>query len=72
MSGIYKRILTELKHHIAFTFFGASTGIAIMIIILYGNFLDQVAPQSENIFFILHPTHVFFKCTSYNNLVSKI
>ncbi|MCK4364720.1 MAG: hypothetical protein KAW45_01580 [Thermoplasmatales archaeon] len=59
MHGIIKRILTELEHHIPFTIFGASTGILLMSIILFSDSLQQVGLVSENIFFILHPTHVF-------------
>lgn len=59
MNEILKKILHELEHHVPFTLFGAFTGIAIMAIILYGNLLSDVSPVSENVFFILHPTHVF-------------
>ncbi len=59
MREIVKRVGTELKHHIPFTSFGALTGIILMIMIFFGNFLPQIAPNSEYIFFILHPTHIF-------------
>ncbi len=59
MSKIVKRIMHELEHHIPFTLFGAATGILLMVIIFYGNFLSNVSSVSENVFFILHPTHVF-------------
>ena len=71
MRDIFKRILTELKHHIAFTFFGACTGIAIMIIVIFGGFLSKVAPFSEDIFFILHPTHVFLSALVTTTLYLK-
>ena len=53
-----KRITEELKRHAPFTALGAASGIAIMVIIIFGNFLPQVSPISQNIFYILHPTHV--------------
>jgi len=50
MSG---EILKELKHHAPFTFFGAITGIVIMLVF-------QKLPHnvSFNIFYVLHPSHV--------------
>jgi len=71
MHEIVKNVRTELKHHIPFTTFGALTGIIIMIIIFFGNFLPQVAPYSENIFFILHPTHVFLSALVTTTLYLK-
>lgn len=59
MHEVAKRVLTELEHHIPFTLFGAATGIVIMMVLFYGNLLQEIAPISENIFFILHPTHIF-------------
>ena len=53
-----KRILTELKHHAPFTIFGAATGIILMVIIIYGNFLPKVTGVSPTIFYTLHPLHV--------------
>ena len=29
-----------------------------MLVLIFGNFLPQISPISQNIFFILHPTHV--------------
>ena len=58
MSEIIKRVANELKKHAPFTFFGALTGIIIMLVLIFGNFLPQISPISQNIFFILHPTHV--------------
>ena len=52
------RIGRELTHHIPFTTFGAVTGIIIMVIIVFGGFLPQVSPVSDNVFYVLHPTHV--------------
>lgn len=59
MHGITKRILIELEHHIPFTIFGASTGILLIVIILFSDSLQEIDTVSKNIFFILHPTHVF-------------
>jgi hypothetical protein len=53
-----KRIAKELGRHAPFTFSGALTGIIIMLIIVFGNFLPRVSPISQNVFYILHPTHV--------------
>ena len=53
-----KRIAKELRRHAPFTLFGALTGIIIMLIIVFGNFLSRVSPISQNIFYTLHPTHV--------------
>jgi len=51
---MYKQILKELKEHMPFTAFGAATGI-IMII-----FLRKLPSRfSYNIFYTLHPLHVF-------------
>ncbi len=57
------QISDELKEHAPFTFFGALTGIAIMLAIAYGGFLPQVASISENIFYVLHPAHVLLSAS---------
>lgn len=57
--GQPKLILKELGRHVPFTAFGAITGIIIMVIMVFGNFLSQISPISQNIFYVLHPTHVF-------------
>lgn len=53
-----KRIAKELRRHAPFTLLGALTGVIIMLIIVFGNFLPRVSPISQNVFYILHPTHV--------------
>jgi len=58
MSEIIRRVANELKEHTPFTFFGALTGIIIMLVLVFGNLLPQISPISQNIFYILHPTHV--------------
>ena len=51
---MYKQIFKELKEHMPFTALGAATGI-IMII-----FLRKLPSRfSYNIFYTLHPLHVF-------------
>jgi len=50
--------LVELGRHAPFTFSGALTGIVIMLIVLFGNLLPRISPLSQDIFYILHPTHV--------------
>jgi len=57
------QIADELKEHAPFTFFGALTGIAIMLAIVYGGFLPQVTSISENIFYVLHPAHVLLSAS---------
>lgn len=49
-----KQILKELKNHSPFTIFGAITGITILLF-----FKKLPFHVSYNIFYILHPTHVF-------------
>ena len=47
-------ILQELKRHAPFTFFGALTGIVIMV------FLGSMPyKEAYNVFYVLHPMHVF-------------
>ncbi|MFH1407160.1 MAG: hypothetical protein ABIH01_04070 [Candidatus Omnitrophota bacterium] len=51
---MFRQILKELKIHAPFTLFGAITGIVIMLI-----FHGLPRKVSYNIFYILHPMHVF-------------
>ena len=53
-----KLIGNELKNHAPFTALGAVTGIAIMMIIIFGNILPQVSQVSHTVFYILHPLHI--------------
>ena len=53
-----RRIANELREHVPFTTFGATTGVIIMVIIVFGNVLPQVSQVSYPIFYILHPAHV--------------
>ena len=71
MYEIVKRVGTELKNHIPFTLFGALTGIILMLLIFFGNLLPQIAPNSEYLFFILHPTHIFLSALVTTTLYLK-
>ncbi len=53
-----RRIANELREHVPFTTFGATTGVIIMVIIVFGNVLPQVSQVSYHIFYSLHPAHV--------------
>ncbi len=53
-----RRIANELREHVPFTTFGATTGVIIMVIIVFGNVLPQVSQVSYPIFYSLHPAHV--------------
>ena len=51
---MFEQIAKELKNHAPFTIFGAITGILIMLI-----FRNLPSKTSYNIFYTLHPLHVF-------------
>lgn len=51
---MFKVILKELKNHAPFTILGALTGIAIMLLSLKSPYT-----VSYNVFYVLHPFHVF-------------
>ena len=53
-----RRIADELGKHAPFTTFGATTGVIIMVTIVFGNILPQVNQVSYPIFYTLHPAHV--------------
>jgi len=53
-----QRIVTELRHHIAFTVLGAVIGILTVIIIMAVGALPSVSRVSETVFYVLHPLHV--------------
>lgn len=56
--GRWRLIGKELARHAPFTAFGALTGIAFIIIVVFPGFLGQISPVSETIFYVLHPAHV--------------
>lgn len=58
MAKMFRKIITELKHHAPFTIFGAATGIVIMLLIISAGVLSRVSRISPAIFYILHPVHV--------------
>jgi len=66
-----KQIASELKSHAPFTAFGAVTGIIAMVIIVYGDFLSQISPVSERVFYVLHPSHVFLSALVTTSLYVK-
>jgi hypothetical protein len=51
---MFREIIIELKHHAPFTIFGAITGIVIMLLSL-----KLPYRVSYNVFYVLHPFHVF-------------
>jgi hypothetical protein len=55
---MFKQIAHELGHHAPFTALGASTGIIIIVIIVFSNAFPQVSQASQIVFYILHPLHV--------------
>ncbi|MCK5768637.1 MAG: hypothetical protein KAH35_09755 [Candidatus Atribacteria bacterium] len=57
---MYKQILKELKEHMPFTSFGAATGIILIIF-----FQKLPSEAAYNIFYILHPLHVFLSACKY-------
>jgi len=63
MAEMIGQIADELKGHAPFTFFGALTGIAIMLAMVYGGFRPQAAPILENLFYVLHPAHVLLSAS---------
>ena len=71
MHEIVKRVGSELKRHIPFTLFGALTGIMIMVVIFFGNLLPNISPNSEYLFFILHPLHIFLSALVTTTLYLK-
>ena len=71
MGKIIYNLTEEMKNHAPFTVFGALTGIIIMLFIIYGNLLSEIKPISENIFYILHPTHIFFSALVTTSLFIK-
>jgi len=54
--GVWKNIGHELKEHVPFTAFGALTGVAIMLVLVYAK---EPRALSETLFWGLHPLHVF-------------
>ena len=66
-----KQIASELKSHAPFTALGAVTGIIVMVIIVFGDFLSHISPVSQDIFYVLHPAHVFLSALVTTSLYVK-
>ena len=66
-----RRIITELKNHAPFTALGATTGIIIMLIIVFGNALPQVSQVSYTVFYTLHPLHVVLSAIATTAMYKK-
>jgi hypothetical protein len=71
MGEMLNRVFKELEHHMPFTFLGAAIGIVFMAIIVNGNYLLDISPYTEDIFFILHSIHVFLSALVTTTLFVK-
>lgn len=71
MEELIKRVVDELKSHAPFTLLGASTGLLIIFIVIYFDLLSHISPVSEDVFYILHPTHIFFSALVTTTLYVK-
>ena len=71
MTITIRQIAKELKEHAPFTFFGALTGILIMIFLVFSNLLPKISPISQNVFYVLHPTHVFLSALVTTTIYMK-
>ena len=71
MGKILSRIALEMKSHAPFTLFGTFIGILIILILFYFNLISIITPISENIFYILHPTHILFSALVTTTLFIK-
>ena len=61
----------ELRDHAPFTIVGALTGILLLIIIMIIGSLHAIHEIDEEIFLILHPTHVFLSAWVTTSLFIK-
>lgn len=68
---MYRLIISELKHHAPFTALGATTGIIIMAIIVFGSALPQVSQASRTVFYILHPLHILLSAVVTTAIYKK-
>ena len=71
MAEIIRQLVNELKKHAPFTFFGALTGVIIMLVIFFSNLLPEVSSISQNVFYVLHPTHVLLSALVTTTLYIK-
>ncbi len=65
---MFRRIASELRHHVPFTALGAVSGIAIMLIIVLANVPSTV---SQVAFYTLHPLHVVFSALATTAMYRK-
>ncbi len=63
-----RRIVRELANHAPFTVFGAITGTAIMVVIVFGNVPPSI---SQTTFYTLHPVHVILSALVTTALYKK-
>ena len=71
MTDRFNQIAIELRKHAPFTIFGALIGLIFFYILIYGNYLYQISPISDNIFFILHSLHIFFSALVTTTLFAR-
>jgi len=64
-------LINELKEHIPLTFLGSVSGIILIIYLNYANLLDFINTFSINIFYILHPAHIFLSAVVTTSLFIK-
>jgi len=55
---MFRQVGKELKEHMPFTALGSLSGIVIVVVIVYGGFLSQIAQVAHTVFYVLHPLHV--------------
>ena len=67
----WRLIARELARHAPFTAFGALTGIIILVVVVFGNFLAQTSQASHSVFYILHPIHVFLSALVTTSLYMR-
>ncbi|MFC1943106.1 hypothetical protein ACFLWO_00790 [Chloroflexota bacterium] len=65
---MFRRIVSELRHHVHFTALGAVSGITIMLIIVLTN---VPSPVSQTAFYTLHPLHVVFSAMATTAMYRK-
>ena len=68
---MFRRITSELRHHVPFTALGAVSGITIMVIIVLAKVLLQVSQISQVVFYTLHPLHVVLSALVTTTLYVK-
>jgi hypothetical protein len=64
-------LIYELKEHIPLTFLGSVSGIILIVYLNYASLLDLINTFSINIFYILHPAHIFLSAVVTTSLFIK-